>query len=340
MIRSNLIVCSVASAILLTACHSFARDPLFKLTLKVVDEEGTPVVGAQARIGAERRSRAGESEGKGVFADGITDERGYYSGEVEAWNASRAGYRVQKEGYYGVWLGYRSKAPARGKWQPWNPTIEVTLKKMRNPVPMYAKRQEAEIPVSGVDVGYDLLAGDWVAPYGRGKTADMLFHTIGEVSDTRNYRGMVIVTFPGQGNGLIPHEVPLTEVSPLRMPYEAPADGYEPKLIWRSVRKYSQKENKNEEYIDDSSKTKNFFVRVRSELDAEGKVVKAMYGKIHAPFIYDARGIDPWGSTKKQYVAFTYYVNPDGTQNIEFDRSRNLFKPVNEDDSSYRSLAP
>lgn len=333
-------MCSVVAAIALTACQSLARDPLFKLTLKVVDEEGAPVVGAQARIGAERRPRAEESRGKGVFAEGLTDDRGYFSGEVEAWNASQAGYRVEKEGHYGVWLTYRSKAPASGRWQPWNPTIEVVLKKKRNPVAMYAKRQEAEIPVSGVDVGYDLLAGDWVAPYGRGRTADMLFHAIGEAADNSNYRGMVTVTFPGQGNGLIPHEISLSEVSPLRMPYEAPAEGYEPKFIWRSVRKYNVKKNVNEEYIDDSSKTKNFFVRVRAELNAKGQVVKAMYGKIHAPFIFDARGIDPWGTTKKQYVAFTYYVNPDGTQNIEYDPSRNLLNPLNKDDPNYVSLAP
>lgn len=205
---------------------------------------------------------------------------------------------------------------------------------------MYAKWLSADIPVSGIDVGYDLVVGDWVAPFGKGKTSDMLFHSEGEVQGDRDYHGTLKVTFPGQGNGLISFEAPQPQSSPLRLPYEAPTDAYQSSWAWRSVRRYNTQEMKNEEYIDDSSKTRNFFIRVRTESDAEGKIVRAMYGKIHAPFVFDARGSDPWGRTKKQYVAFTYYLNPDGTRNVEYDPKRNLLKSPKPYDPDYENLAP
>lgn len=340
MKNGRLIVCSIVAVLGLAACQSIARDPLFKLTLKVVDDEGRPVAGAKARIGAERRPQGDESGGKGVFVEGLTEETGFFSGEVEAWNATRAGYRVEKEGYYGVWVSYYAKSPIHGKWQPWNPTVEVVLKRKKDPVPMYAKRVLAEIPVSGVDVGYDLAAGDWIHPHGKGVVADIIFHSVAEVNNDRHYRGELTLSFPGPGNGLIAIELPERHPSPLRMPYQAPSDGYEPKRIWRAARKYNPLTMENDENHDDSSNTQNYFIRVRTELDAKGNIVKGMYGKIHAPFSYGPRGFDRNGATGKQSIQFVYYLNPDGTRNIEYDPSRNLLKHLNKDDPSYNSLAP
>ena len=342
MNRSGSLIILFVTLMALTACLSLGRDPLFKLTLKVVDDEGAPVAGAQARIGADRRPKAGESGGKGIFAEGLTDEKGYFSGEVESWDATQAGYSVEKPGHYPVrQQSYSANyPPVSGKWQPWNPTIEVVLKRIKNPVPMYAKYVLAEIPVKDADVGYDLMAGDWVMPYGKGKTSDMVFHGEGEVKSASDYRGVLVVTFPGQGNGLIPFETPQLSDSPLRMPYEAPAEGYESQRQWRSVRSYDGQKPEKAEYIDDSSPTQNFFVRVRTELDGQGGVTKAWYGKIHAPFQFGARGMDPLGRTKRQLVIFTYYLNPDGTRNIEYDSKRNLLKSPRLHDRDYEDLAP
>lgn len=326
---------------ILSGCQAVGRDPLLRLSFHAVDGEGKVVGGAKVSFSAEARPRgAGDESGRQNGTSGLTDSQGLYTGEVEAWDATQSGYQVTKEGYYPAWSSYSAKAAIRGKWQPWNPVIEVVLKRVRNPVPMYAKRVSGEVPAKDTDAGYDLIMGDWVAPHGKGKVADMTFHGTGEVLGDRNYRGVLTVTFPGQGNGMIPHEVSQPQPSPLRMPYEAPADGYEAKRVWRSVRKYNPVAMKNEEYINDSSKTRNFFIRVRGEMDADGKMVKALYGKIHAPFDFDARGEDPSGRTKKQWVGFTYYLNPDGTRNIEFDPKRNLLKPTNRDDSDFQGLAP
>ncbi len=320
------------------ACHGIERT--FQITIRAVDDEGKIVVGAKAGVSWENANATKPSE-RIISAEGVTDQDGRVTLDGKTF-ASGVSYGVNKEGYYAAWgLRYHFKDSRYLRWQPWNPTVEVVLKRQKNPVPMYAKRVGVEIPASKTDIGYDLCIGDWVAPHGKGKVVDVIFHSEAEVENDSNYRGELTVTFPGNGNGLIAFEAPPSgQLSPLRMPYEAPADGYQSKRIWRSARRYNLQAHKNEEYVNDSSKTQNFFIRVHTEMNAEGKVVKAMYGKIHAPFEYDPRGFERNGATGRQGIFFTYYLNPDGTRNIEYDTKRNLLKSPRRDDSDYENLAP
>ena len=326
---------SIGAITLVACCLALARDPVLKLTFHVVDDEGNAVAGATAGFGGAGRPKSNGGEGETNRVGGLTDAQGIFSGEVRVWDATESGYEVRKQGHYAAWASFYARPAVWGKWQPWNPTIEVVLKRIRNPVPMHAKRVSGKLPAKDQEVGYDLMAGDWVGPYGKGKVADMVFRGTGEVFGDRNYRGQLTVTFPGQGNGLIPLEVAQPQPSPLRMPYEAPNENYESTRTWRAVRKYNPQTLKNEEYINDSSKTLNFFVRVRSEVDTEGKVVKALYGKIHAPFEFGVRRTD-----NMPVIAFIYYLNPDGTRNIEFDPKRNLLNPAGKDLPEFRGLGP
>ena len=123
----------------LTACQSLVGDPLLHLTLLALDDERTPVEGAKASFGGERRPKYAD-ESSGVAVQGLTNAQGIFAGELEVWNATQSGYSVEKTGYYPVRQhSYSAEAPVHGKWQPWNPTIEVVLKRIKNPVPMYAK---------------------------------------------------------------------------------------------------------------------------------------------------------------------------------------------------------
>ena len=316
-----------------------AREYSARVTLHVVDEEGRPISGAKAAVSFVREYASRESERVNTVR-GVSDVKGLVTFEGKTAEAG-IGHGAEKEGHYGI-RGTNYQFTSRGvlRLSPWNPTIEVVLKRIKHPVPMYAKRVLGEVPAKDADVGYDLVMGDWVAPYGSGKTPDMVFFGQGVVTNNRNYEGTLSVTFPGKGNGLIPFEVSQPRSSPLRMPYEAPAEGYESGRSWRSMRKYNATKMVNEGYINETSGTQNYFIRLRTELDAEGKVVRALYGKIHAPFDFDPRGSDPSGATKRQFVSFTYYVNPDGTRNIEYDSKRNLLKSPKRHDPDYEDLAP
>lgn len=318
--------------IIATSCDGMDRS--FRVTFRVVNDEGRPVVGAKVGVSWENAEATKPSE-RIKTAEDITDQDGRVTLEGKTF-VSGISYGANKKGHYAAWgLRYYFKDTRLLRWQPWDPTVEVVLKRIKNPVPMYAKRVHGAVPAKDVDVGYDFAVGDWVAPYGKGKISDMIFHGEGEVKDNRNYRGKLTVVFPGQGNGLIPFENAESNPNPLRMPYEAPSEGYEVQRIWRSIRHYNPKTMENEEYVNDSSKTQNFFIRVRSELDAEGKVVRAWYGKIHAPFEFG-----PSFTTGLPSISFVFYANPDGTRNIEYDPKRNLLKSSKPHDPDYENLAP
>ncbi len=326
----------------LPGCASVAGDPRFAMTLRVVNDQGDPVEGAQARIGAGRRSKPGEPEGLGIFADGLTDEAGIFFGEVRAVDGYSAGYRVENEGHYQVWEGYRSRGVKSGRWQPWNPTINVVLKRIRNPVPMYAARWMGLLPVFEEWVGFDLEVADWVAPHGKGMLADVELFGTGQFVDNRNVWGRVTLRFVGPGNGMILYKVgKLKGVSAPRLPYEAPETGYASDYTWERVRRDDPAAHNGLYFRDGRDETENFFIRVRSQWDEEGSLVSAWYGKIHGPTevmtITRLLNGGPW----RIGLAFTYLVNPDGTRNVEFDQKRNLLKTESRRrDFGYEGIEP
>ncbi len=54
-------------------------------------------------------------------------------------------------------------------------TTDHILKRIGKPIPMYARKVQIEIPEINKPVGFDLVEGDWVTPYGKGKQADFIF---------------------------------------------------------------------------------------------------------------------------------------------------------------------
>lgn len=318
----------------LTGCQSKAGDPVLRLTLKAVDDEGQPIEGANASFGGVRRPLNPDESSKGVSIEGLTDDRGIFTAELEVWNAMQAGYSVEKAGYYSIKQhSYSAKSVIQGKWQPWNPTIEVLLKRIKNPVPMYAKRVEVKIPEFNQPIGYDLVQGDWVVPFGKGQISDLIFEADRKVVSNEDYDGTLTLRFSNEGDGLVEHVIPRPDPPGLRLPYSAPDDGYVSSKTWEESRHTSG--SGNGKIISTASNRMNYFIRVRTVRDQEGRIVSALYGKIHGDFRWFIGARAP-----KSGLAFTYYLNPDGTRNIEYDPKRNLLKSPKRDDSDYENLAP
>ncbi len=241
------------------------------------------------------------------------------------------GVSAVKDGFYQSGSGYKFKSVESGKYQPWNPTIELVLRKKINPVPMYAKNVNHLIfPSLTEPVGYDFLVGDWVDPYGKGKVKDLVFtfklDYEKEVKVWNPHHGeqteykseyQIEIKMPNKEDGFCPiTQEKIFPESEFKLPYEAPEEGYVEKLIFTSD---AEKNIKSLEPDAD-----NYFIRIRTELDENGKVKKACYGK----FLFSDR-LNRIGYSKKIggkcIVSFVYYVNPDGTRNIEFDPEKNLF---------------
>jgi hypothetical protein len=187
---------------------------------------------------------------------------------------------------------------------------------------MYARKvNEINIPVTNAPVGFDLMIGDWVAPYGKGGTADFLFQLQRKpepevpVREIPPFDVTLTVSFPNAGDGIQSVFAPPQVHSGLRLPRQAPADGYEPVL---TKRKYKERGQAGQSDFRDDQ---NYFFRVRTKKDAQGSIVSALYGKISKDFLVSGRGDGK--------LTFTYHLNPEpNSLNMEFDPGQNLFKKL------------
>jgi len=263
-----------------------ADEHEWKATLKVVDENGSPVAKASVKVGYYIKNTS-------VDIEGMTDTNGIFVADRTTSTFNYVEYAlafvIDKEGYYGT----RSKCDLGLPYDAskWNPTITLLLKKVGKPIPMYAKRiNSLRVPEFNKAIGYDLMIGDWVGPYGKGVNAD-LFITEKHTDPQSGY--ILSVSFPKPGDGIQEFTVPDADKgSGLRSAHEAPADGYQ--------REVSQTETTNP--------NRNLYFRVRTKLDENGNVVSARYGKIYGDL-----------------AQFTYYFNPTPNDlNIEFDPKQNL----------------
>jgi hypothetical protein len=206
-----------------------------------------------------------------------------------------------------------------GRWHPWDPVIDIKLKKIGNPIALYAKKFNARKPDRGLlvgqPIGYDLMKGDWVAPSGKGETADLIFRldrTLGGIAENNAqiYDATLTVSFSREGDGIQSIFADPFKGSQLFMPRFAPENGYGTNMICRSyIRQDGSRGGR-------TRSDQNYFFRVRTKKDNNGKIISTLYGKIHGEIEWDWQG----------RIKFAYYLNPTpNDRNMEFDSQRNLF---------------
>ena len=150
--------------------------PMAKITIKALDNDGAPIPIADVTFNFDYAKDPGMGWGtKTETVEGKTDNYGMFTITKPA--AGKCSFRVNKDGFYDSSKSYEFKeTTALFTWSPWNPTVEINLKKIINPTTMYAKNTAAmKVPALESPVGYDLVKGDWVAPYGKGTVSDFIF---------------------------------------------------------------------------------------------------------------------------------------------------------------------
>jgi len=278
-----------------------------KITVRIVDHKGEPVKGAQVKAGFEKMSdhpnvKIGKSDKNGLFTASAIS-----TGEVN--------YNITKDGYY--YSSYTYNFPHKvknGRWQPWNPTVDILFKPVLNPVPMYAKSVDTRIPLSNEPVGYDLKKGDWVAPHGRGEHADLFFNFSGTYKTYWTGSIELTVSVKGQKTGL--QICQQDTESDFVSAYKAPQTGYKKKIrfaIARTKTEWLERKKLPED--------KYLVLRTRTEMDRNGNLKSACYTKIYPPLKFDVTEL----GKEKGTVDFEYFFNPHRTRNLEFDPDNNLF---------------
>jgi hypothetical protein len=284
--------------------------PEWKATVKVVDEAGQPMSRAEVTIGYYVPPPAGQS----IATDakrGKTDTNGLFTASERSRSVDLF-FGAVRDGYYKSRRTYELGAAYQYDPVKWSPTVTLVLKKIGQPIPMYAKRVGTKVPIEGQPIGFDLKAGDWVGPFGEGQETHFLFTVHRSIFSDREYEGTVKLTFPNPGDGIIPLPPAPDTGSQLLLPPVAPDAGYAPELVWH----HSTTEK--------PGPVLGYFFRVHTVLDEQGNVQSALYGKMHGDVQFY-----PGTKVPKAGMSFLYYLNPEpNSRNVEFDPKRNLMKKL------------
>lgn len=137
--KHSLLLLLYVSLFSTTGC--FARNPIAKITLHVVNQNDIPVTDTQI---------AASFWGGRENIIKPTNEKGYVSYSSPALGEAVFNNITQRSAhnpnasdkYYATYLRHDYSSPSKnvseGRWEPWNPTVKMVLKEYVNPIPMYA----------------------------------------------------------------------------------------------------------------------------------------------------------------------------------------------------------
>ena len=303
-----------------------------KLEVLVLDDvTGQPIEGALVRGGFEvevpswERVKGNPRPNEDIK---LTDKQGGCKLQGKT-NCGEAGVAVRSAaGYYRPMHGVGRSFKAKnffGVWQPDNLVVTIKLQRVEHPIPLWVKKELLNVKqeIANINQGrfsYDMMMGEWLPPFGKGKVADIEFtrlphEDLGEgVSDgikSNSYRDAVAVKFVGVDNGIFECWPPAESCLKIR---SAPEDGYTPDyLCWEG-------RDRNLKYSTNYDKKRCLAFRIRTQKDEKGQIKKSYYGKIYNDIVaYTGSNHAIFG------VMFSYYLNPTSLdRNLEWDRKTNL----------------
>ena len=310
------------------------RHYRIKVTFKVADEQGLLIEGADIGVGIDSLLHGdGHNNYKGK-----TNNSGLYT--VESRGQGCSDVVVTKKGYYPSrpqvkWDGILNPGGKimhkNGGFRPWNPTINVILKKTGDPIPMKVWLTKGfTIPKIGEEIGFDLFKNDWVKPHGKGKESDLLIKFESLFQDENNFNTKMLLRFKNPEDGLIPVPELSGLESLLKYSREAPLKGYNTKEI-----AISRIRGNGESGIPIKPLPKGYYVRFRTVQDPKtGEVLSAYYGKITKTAYFTRNNhlfqINTIGFKNRKLIhkpgfSFSFYLNPTpNDRNLEYDQVTNL----------------
>ena len=292
--------------------------PKARVSVRVIDEAQSPITSASVRAVFSSSTNHTDI----VPAEGLTDSLGQFIGE--GYTDGVIGSWLSKDGYYNGWATIPNFQDVKGgRWQPWDATYTTILRKIENPIPMYALVAVVNLPVKGKPCGYDLKAGDWVAPWGNGLVADFVFTAESRYTNYNHFDSSMKLAFSNPLDGIQPANLPPEYAyGEFIWHRQAPETGY--------LAGYEQEKGMPGKHyqipgvpgvqrLEDVQRQK-FYFRVRTD-EKDGRIVSALYGKLSAGF--EMRIPDQ----QELKIVLYYYLNPTPLdRNMEFDLEKNLFK--------------
>ena len=264
------------------------------LALNIVDQTQHPIPQAQCVLQFNRAD-----SGKTEVVTGSTDTDGNFTAKV---NTLESLYiEVSKPGYY----------QARLYDIPGNQDIRQILKLPAkiNPTALYVRHHSGntseglKFPKTSQWFEYDLKAGDWVQPKGKGIIADVKMRLHCDAKSLSNTYLELEAIEASAGFHIVDEIISYSE---LKLPHQASESNYVKTLVINGA---------------DWENYRGIFIRSRVQLDKDSKITSANYGKIQGQITLNRQGI----------IGFTHYFNgTPNDRNMEFDPSKNLLKSDND----------
>jgi hypothetical protein len=210
----------------------------------------------------------------------------------------------------------------------------MQLKEIRNPIPMYVFTTAPSSPVPGFTfpkekpdgpVGFDFFERDFIAPFGKGKVADVSLSR--KPAPEAEGGAFLVMRFENPMDGIAG---PFDDLlySKFVADYEAPINGYnseykfENRVRMTFLSEKARRSNEPHPIIG----MRWCSMRLRSRVDENGKLQSCHYGKIIGWPNLAPKLVEPYAC---RLYNFSYYINPTpNSRNLEWDTKTNLFEGV------------
>lgn len=301
----------------LAATQVCCAEQMTETTVKIVDELGVPISGVDVKVSYPLMRTGDYSTGSG-----ITNDEGIYvySGE----SLAEFFVTAKKEGYYESRYQGKVYAVEDSERILLSPDVSLILKEVKEPIPLFGRsRVSLKVPEFGKDLGFDCEAADWVVPYGNGQRADLFFKVSGYYNERDDRDTTLTISFPKEGDGLIPFSGNPRQGSRLVSAHKAPEGGYVAQKEWRKARIPTEAPNElglSFKPYDDYQEDLNYYLRVQTVLDPDGDVVSAQYAKIYGDLKFD--GV--WNRESYIIIDALYFNPTTNDRNVEYKIGENL----------------
>jgi len=175
--------------------------PSARITFEVVGENAKPIEGAEVEASFVVPSDVHRS--RIISKESLSGGDGRFT--AESLTVGEVSFAANKDGYYETTGQFEFRDAKGNRWMPWNPELQLVLRKKINPVKMYARNTRwsvMEIPVVGEPVGFDLMEYAWMPPYGGGKHPDFIFKLDRRYAARDDYDLELTISFPNQFDGI------------------------------------------------------------------------------------------------------------------------------------------
>lgn len=256
-----------------------AIPPEGRVAVEVSDESGVLIDGAIIKV-------IFESEiGKNTLKEGVSVTNEPFIAQAPIVQPYVT-VEVQKDRYYKSARTYmfKDRNKITNRYMPWGEKKTLAMRRIIDPQVGLKGSFHKMTPEFNVPLGFDIVDGDWVKPYGCGLVSDFIF-TIHQQED-----GMVsdyTISFVNDGDGIQECDYQYEATSVFKWPYQAPIDGYSP--AFKKVIGYKGVDVKGNERIKDPGSSRYVF-RIRTSYGDNGEIKSALYGKIKGEIIVFSKG--------------------------------------------------